>query len=99
MNRFQYLLTKLAEEASEVSQIALKTQQFGASETMPGQNWTNVQRIHQELNDMLAIVGMLNSEYGFGFYQNEQQIQAKEEKVEKFFQYSKSLGQVTVEPR
>lgn len=29
MNREQYLLGKLAEEGSEVAQMALKTQQFG----------------------------------------------------------------------
>ena len=32
LTRYQYLLTKLAEEASEIAQIALKTQQFGADE-------------------------------------------------------------------
>lgn len=29
MDRIQYLLSKIAEEASEIAQIALKTQQFG----------------------------------------------------------------------
>ena len=52
MNRLQYLLTKLAEEANEVGQIALKTQQFGVDEGMPGQPFTNAERTHQELNDL-----------------------------------------------
>ena len=35
MSYEQFLLLKLAEEASEISQIALKTAQFGMLETLP----------------------------------------------------------------
>ena len=94
MNRFQFLLTKLAEEASEVSKIALKTQQFGPSERMPGQDLTNVERTHQELNDLFAIVDMLNEEFGFEFSIDGRHIHDKKKKVNHFYEYSKSLGTV-----
>lgn len=48
----QHLLGKLAEEGSEVAQIALKTQQFGLSEKCPGQPFDNAERTHQELDDI-----------------------------------------------
>lgn len=52
MNHLQHYLTKLAEEGSEVAQIALKTQQFGADEVMPGQPLNNFERCHLELDDL-----------------------------------------------
>jgi len=94
MNRLQYLLTKLAEEATEVGQIALKTQQFGVDEKMPGQPFTNAQRTHQELNDLFAIVDMLNDEFNFGFHIDGVHIHNKKKKVNKYAAYSVELGQV-----
>lgn len=98
LTRYQYLLTKLAEEASEVAQIALKTQQFGANEVYPEQSLTNTQRIHSELIDLLAIVEMLNEEFNFGFETSLEETWfnklAKKEKVNKYCQYSMNLGMV-----
>lgn len=92
MTRLQYLLNKLAEEASEVSQIALKTAQFGLDECKQGQELTNAQRTHSELNDLLAIVDMLNREFGFGFFPSDISQMRKQAKVEQFYQYSVELG-------
>ena len=92
MNRLQFLLTKLAEEASEVAQIALKTQQFGLDEVY--QVDSNKTRCHAEINDLLAVVYMLNAEFDFGFTPNEQSIIDKAEKVNKYYQYSVDLGMV-----
>ena len=99
LTRYQYLLTKLAEEASEVAQIALKTQQFGADETCPGMNLTNTQRVHEELIDLLAIVGMLNKEFNFEFNLTIEDslldsIIAKQEKVNKYYRYSQDCNMV-----
>jgi len=66
MNHLQHYLTKLAEEGSEVAQIALKTQQFGPGEVMPGQPFNNFERCHQELDDLWAMVEELNDKFGFG---------------------------------
>lgn len=92
MTRKQFLLMKLAEEASEISQIALKTSQFGLNEVY--QVESNKERCHNELNDLLAIVEMLNEEFGFSFIPDNKQISEKKQKVNKYFNYSKSLGMV-----
>ncbi|MCP5230697.1 MAG: hypothetical protein H6948_01150 [Zoogloeaceae bacterium] len=92
MTRTQLLLIKLAEEASEVSQIALKTAQFGPHEVKPGQDDTNFQRIRIELDDLLAIVEMLNDECLFG-YQPDRDA-AKKTRVDKYAAYSYELGLV-----
>jgi len=94
MNRLQYLLIKLAEEASEVSQIALKTSQFGTDETCPGLLENNKQRVHSELNDLLGIVEMLNEEFDFKFNFSWTKAELKKLKVNKYYEYSKELGMI-----
>ncbi len=94
MNRVQYLLTKLAEEASEIAQIALKAQQFGLDEKLPGQELTNCDRIEMEFNDLLGVVELLNQEFGCGIIQDHVAIQAKGIKIDKYYQYSIQCGQV-----
>ncbi|MCU7877259.1 MAG: hypothetical protein KZQ84_10750 [Candidatus Thiodiazotropha sp. (ex Lucinoma borealis)] len=93
MNLQQHLLGKLAEEGTKVGQIALKTQQFGFDECCPNQPYSNTERTHQEIDDMMAIVEMLN-DIGFGYSPSRAWIEAKKEKVVKYLQYSVGLGQV-----
>ena len=97
LNRQQYLLTKLAEEASEIAQIALKTQQFGMDEICPQPPETNKQRIHKELNDLLGVVEMLNQECCFDYQPDDGEIAAKINKVNKYYGYSINCGQVEEE--
>ena len=59
MNRTEHLLFKLAEECAEVTQEASKAAIFGMDEVMPGQPLTNRERVIKELNDIWAIVEML----------------------------------------
>lgn len=94
MNQLQHYLTKLAEEGSEVAQIALKTQQFGPREIMPGQPFNNFERAHQELDDLWAMVEELNDKFGFGYTPNRERMEAKKEKVRKYLGYSIHLGMV-----
>lgn len=94
MNNTQYLLTKLAEEASEITKIALKTAQFGPTERMLGQSFTNYERCHQELDDLVAIIAMLNKECGFNYHTNIQATEGKIAKVNKYREYSTHLGLV-----
>lgn len=93
MNLKQHLLGKLAEEGAEIGQVALKTQQFGFDEQCPGQPYTNAERTHQELDDLTAIVEMLN-DLGFAYTPNRERIEAKKEKVVKFMHHSVGLGMV-----
>ena len=77
-----------------MAQIALKTQQFGPSEVMPGQPLNNFERAHQELDDLWAMVEELNDRFGFGYAPNRERIEAKKAKVRKYLGYSIHLGMV-----
>ncbi len=94
MTKLQFLLTKLAEECNEVAQMALKSQQFGLTEKRDVDGPDNKARLHAELNDLNAIVWMLNSEFGFGYLPNKKALLAKGSKVEKYLGYSILLGMV-----
>jgi hypothetical protein len=94
MNREQFLLMKLAEEASEVAQIALKTVQFGMDEKHPELTQTNKERIFAELNDLLSIVEMLKLEFDFDFKFSDKQASEKMARVCKYYNYSRKLGKV-----
>lgn len=94
MNYQQYLLIKLAEEASELAQIALKTAQFGLYETCPGKDETNIQHVTAEYNDVIAIVEMINTEIYDLLERDSYLVDAKKQKVMKYLQYSNKLGQV-----
>ena len=94
MNHLQHYLTKLAEEGAEVAQIALKTQQFGPCEVMPGQPFNNFERCHQELDDLWAMVEELNEKFGFGYAPNRERMEAKKTKAQKYLLFSIHLGMV-----
>lgn len=95
MNRCQYLLGKLAEECAEVSQMAMKSQQFGLPEIYHVQSLTNAERTHHELDDVMAIIEMLNEEFNFGYLPNSIRIERKKDKVNRYAEYSKSQGLLT----
>ncbi|HDR9501268.1 TPA: hypothetical protein QDC06_004564 [Burkholderia cepacia] len=99
MTLTQYVLIKIAEEAAEVAQIALKTAHFGLSETQPGRAETNAQRIYAELNDLNAMVLRLNDvAFGEFFYDPDHvAMSQKMAKVENYLAYSRSLGLVEPE--
>jgi hypothetical protein len=96
MTLAQYHLIKIAEEASEVAQIALKCAHFGLSEIQPGQDLTNAERCYGELNDLLAMVHQLGSVSGGEFYfsQDGFAMAAKLDKVAHYLAYSQTLGLV-----
>ena len=95
MNNAQYLLAKLAEEAVEIAQMAIKCQHFGLTETQPGNPESNVDRLKGELNDLLGVVSMLNREVdSFNFSPDVAAIGMKVAKVNHFREYSRSLGLV-----
>lgn len=92
MKQLQFYLGKMAEECTEVAQIALKTSQFGPGEVMPGQPLNNFERCHQELDDLLAMVDELNDKFGFGYTPNPERKAAKKAKVLAYLGYSIHLG-------
>lgn len=96
MTHIQYLLGKLAEEASEVTQIALKCQQFGLEEIQEGRppEESNAHRLHAELTDLDSIVDLIEEYTSRGFRTKQEAMRIKQEKVEKYLQKSQQLKQV-----
>ena len=90
----QFLLNKLAEEASEITKIALKATQFGLDDHHPESVTTNREEIHNEINDLLTIVRMLN-DIGFDYQKLcYSSMKTKEDKVLKYLEYSRNAGYV-----
>lgn len=109
MNKEQFLLTKIAEECGEVAEefslaiqqlmkvqkIALKAQQFGMNETHHSLDRNNMQRLYQELDDLSAIIEMLEEHVEeFNYKPSRRNILNKKHKVEKYLAYSVDLGKV-----
>lgn len=63
MTRLEYLLMCLAEEAAEIIKPAMKGGRFGLDNYLPGEpELTNAMSIANELNDVLAVILMINNE-------------------------------------
>ncbi|MDD5149795.1 MAG: hypothetical protein PHC28_04855 [Flavobacterium sp.] len=92
MNKVQLLLHKLAEECCEVAQAASKASQFGLDGIIPGTATTNRERVNNELNDLIAIIEMLNSDCGLEYSYQSGDIALKKLKVEKYAIISEGLG-------
>lgn len=90
MNRLQHLLCKLAEECNETAQMALKTAYFGLDEVYESDS--NRMRLHAELDDLNALVEMLNEEFDFRYATDKISIEAKKAKVNRYARYSQGLG-------
>jgi NTP pyrophosphatase (non-canonical NTP hydrolase) len=58
-NPTQYLICKLQEEAAEVIQAVSKINRFGEQSNHPDRTTTNKQELIGELEDFLAILGVL----------------------------------------
>lgn len=94
MNRLEHLLTILTEECAEVQQAATKTLRFGLEEgrdLSAMEYGNNVQRLRHEINDMLAMVEMLETE-GLDLSPNHGLRKYKKDKVETYLLYSKECG-------
>ncbi len=93
MNRVEMLMDMLAEEAGEVVQAAIKCNRFTPGEVYPKTGKSNSERLHFELNDVLAITTLLQLEGVLPKNLIDWDMQkAKKAKAEKMLKYSKSLG-------
>jgi len=97
MTHEEFYFLKLAEECAEVAQRASKLLQFGPDEVQEGQGENNLQRLRGELNDLLSIVEILESEYDLPRPSEEEMVVhylAKREKLAKYLALSEKLGRV-----
>lgn len=93
MNRTQHILITLAEECNEVSQRITKALRFSLTETQPGQDYTNAQRIMHEYADLEAMMDMLIGE-GVLEYPSDfaKRLETKKQRFEKYLNISKKQG-------
>ena len=107
MNRLEHLLTITAEECNEVGQRVAKALRFGLSNTEPGSEMNNMERILQEYTDLIAALEMVGEELKKSEDKNLRKIgfnlkeihngryvekQTKKNKVEKYFEISRKEG-------
>ncbi len=101
MNRLEHLLTILTEECAEIQQAATKILRFGPDEgrdIAAIEYGNNAQRLRYEINDMIAMVEMLERE-GLDLSPDHANRKRKKEKVEKYLTYSKECGTLENESR
>lgn len=100
MNYVEYLYTKLAEEASEIAQAAAKCNVFGEFNHNPVDRTapSNIVALNQELNDLYAVLSLLNDVYNphhietqYPFDVLEQRIQDKMKKLKVQYEVSENL--------
>jgi NTP pyrophosphatase (non-canonical NTP hydrolase) len=92
MNKEQHMFLKLSEEAIEIAHMVSKIMQFGMFEAQIGDTLHNTERLHKEMDDYMAVVEILNEQYGLNYSPNRENIEAKKAKLEKYLQYSINLG-------
>lgn len=94
MSNEQFMLLKLSEEAIEVSKECSKAIQFGMDEIYPAIGITNRDRIRAELQDLFAIIQIMNEDCGLDFVPSQEAVEIKRSKLQHYQQYSRDLGKV-----
>lgn len=95
IEREHYLIC-LAEECNEVGQRVHKALRFGLSEIQAGQPLTNAERIVEELKDLLAVAEICYQTGLIGnYFPLNEELDAKERKIKKFFAISREQGTLT----
>lgn len=93
--REQYLLIKLAEEATEVAKLALKTSQFGFDSFHPGDpDRTNAAMLQAEISDLMAIAALIGEECHIDLTPNRDMMRRKVKAVAYYYEVSKHLSRV-----
>ena len=106
MDLLSYLLSKLSEEASELSQAACKAQQNGLDSFNPKEKDTGENIITKEANDVLGIMSMIckvaalrdpKAKPLFAGFNDPRALDAKERKVIHYalYPYQKGILQLT----
>jgi|TARA_B110000503_G_scaffold12105_1_gene16367 hypothetical protein len=79
------ILLILQEECAEVSQAVSKCFRFGPDQVSPTSDKTNIQRLQEELGDLLAMIELLTDQnVGVSFAGMDVAIQAKFVKLKKW---------------
>ena len=94
MNVIEHLLVCLVEECAELQHHVSKSIRFGLDDHNPrADSPTNCEEIVNELNDLFAIVELLQKQGALpSVVIDPDKIRKKQEKVRLFMQYAKSQG-------
>lgn len=92
MNKQEYLLVKMAEEAAEIAHACHKSLTFGLQSFQNEGDLTNQMELEKELTDLLAMIKMLQDAGIIGIVGRKEGILAKEQKVLRYMELSKKLG-------
>lgn len=92
MNTEKYLLTCLAEECAELAQAASKAIRFGLENAAEPDKPTNLQRINEELMDILAVIEILDDSGILVQTGSRDYLDTKKSKVYKMLYLSGELG-------
>lgn len=89
----EHYFTCLNEEAGEIIQASCKCLRFGELDGYPNTERTNISDLTKEINDLLAIVELLQEEgVAFNGLHDRKQIETKKERVKKWLQHSIKMG-------
>lgn len=91
MNRLEHLLTTFSEECAELQQAISKSLRFGLNDGYPGTNRSNLSDMRLELNQLIAMVEMLEAE-GIDLAPDHKIRADKKVKVEHYLEYAKERG-------
>lgn len=94
MNVEQHYYLKLAEESLEVAHAAIKTILFGIRTKNPFTQVDNQTLLHQELNDVQAVVEELNNSLDFNYQPSKESIEKKKAKMLHYLGVSSNEGQL-----
>lgn len=96
MDMEQLLLCKLAEECSEVIKLCMKAQQFGLNSIDPESGLSNQDLLHGEINDIMGVVALMNTDLDFKFEVDSDKTLKKMGKILTYANVSRKLGKVTL---
>lgn len=94
MNRLEHILTILMEECTELCHVTSKAQRFGLHEKRDLPE-LNSDRMQKELNDIMAVICLLNDEFDMDLHIDPDLIVQKQEKISEYLAYSAKCGTLT----
>lgn len=95
MDKEQYYLQLVAEECAEIIQVCSKATRFGIDNFPPKQpTATNRVRLKEEINDLLAVLQVLQDECGIDTEMEPELVSKKINKVGKYTELSWTLNKV-----
>lgn len=93
-----HLVACVGEEGGEIAQVVGKAQRFGLFDLNPKTRNTNWREIILETHDLIAVVEMLHEhETGEQFRIDRDLIAAKKDRVLRFMEYAREVGQLEPE--